>query len=119
MAVGVFMKLPGVKKAQYEQINERLFGHYPFDSSDIPDGLLMHCAGRGRGGWYVHDIWETKDQYRRFAETRLGPAVRATMGADAGEPRPDFYDIVNVVDGGLAEIVPSHRAGTTGALIGR
>ena len=66
VAVGVLMSMPGVKQEQYEQINKRLFGHYPFDSSDAPDGLLVHSAGPAPDGWYVYDIWETKDKFERF-----------------------------------------------------
>jgi hypothetical protein len=98
MAVGVLMTLPGVKQEQYEQINERLFGHYPFDASDAPDGLLVHSAGPTADGWYVYDIWETKDHFKRFGEDRLGPAVRDTFGADFEERRPDFYEIAHLVD---------------------
>jgi hypothetical protein len=34
MAVGVLMTLPGLKKEQYEQINERLFGPCPCCSAE-------------------------------------------------------------------------------------
>ena len=99
MAVGVLMSMPGVKQEQYEQINKRLFGHYPFDSSEAPDGLLVHSAGPSPDGWYVYDIWETKDKFERFGEMQLGPAVRDTIGADFDERRPDFYEIANLVPG--------------------
>ena len=66
----------------------------------------------------MHDIWATEDQHRRFAETRLGPAVRATIGDGAGRPQPEVYEIANVVDAGLAEAMPSHNVGV-GALLGK
>ncbi len=110
MAVGVLLTMPGVKREQYEQINKKLFGHYPFDSRDAPDGLLVHSAGPAPDGWYVYDIWETKDKFTRFGEKRLGPAVRDTFGAGFVEPRPDFYEIAN--------LVPGHDAGIKGALTG-
>ena len=106
MAVGVFMTMPGVKQKQYEQINKKLFGHYPFHAGDAPDGLLVHSAGPAADGWYVYDIWETKDKFNRFGEQRLGPAVRETIGASYDERRPDFYEIANLVD------VGSDHAGT-------
>lgn len=111
MAVGVLMTMPGIKQAQYEQINEKLFGHYPFDSSDAPDGLLMHSAGPAPEGWYVYDIWESKDHFKRFGEERLAPAVRDTVGADVASGRPEFYEIANLV--GVGERRP---AGLTSVL---
>ncbi len=99
MPVGVLMTMPGVKQKQYEQINKELFGHYPFESGDAPDGLIVHSAGPAPGGWWVYDIWETKDKFERFGETRLGPAVREATGADFGANQPDFYEIANLVPG--------------------
>ena len=99
MAVGVLMTMPGVKQEQYEQINKSLFGHYPFDSTDAPDGLLVHSAGPAPDGWYVYDIWETKEKFERFGKKRLDPAVRDSVGADFVARRPDFYEISNLVPG--------------------
>ncbi len=97
MAVGVLMTMPGIKQEQYEQINEKLFGHYPFDAKDAPDGLIMHSAGPSPEGWYVYDIWETKGHYTRFGKGRLEPAVRETVGSDVASGRPEFYEIANLV----------------------
>ena len=113
MAVGVLMMMPGVKQEQYEKINRKLFGHYPFDSSDAPDGLLVHSAGPTPGGWYVYDIWESKGHFRKFGEKRLGPAVRDTIGARGEESRPDFFEIANLV-----EVWSSGTADTKRALSG-
>ncbi len=109
MAVGVLITMPGIKQEQYKQINEKLFGHYPFDSSDAPDGLIMHSAGPAPGGWYVYDIWETKGHFQRFGKGRLEPAVRDTVGADIAGGAPEFYEIANLVGvGGQGQARPAN-----------
>jgi hypothetical protein len=44
--------------------------------SDPPAGLVVHVhyieAGRSR----IVDIWESEDDYQRFAQSRLGPAMQ-------------------------------------------
>ncbi len=100
MAIGVLLMMPGVRQEQYEKINKKLFGHYPFDSRDAPDGLLVHSAGPTPDGWYVYDIWESKDQFQKFGEKRLGPAVRETIGPGFEESLPDFYEIASLVEVG-------------------
>jgi hypothetical protein len=115
MPVGVLMTLPGVERKQYEQINERLFGHYPVDATDAPDGLLVHSAGPAADGWFVYDIWETKGQFERFGKERLTPAVRETLGARQDAGRPEFFKIESLVGVGLQAPVALTSAFATGS----
>jgi hypothetical protein len=92
MAVGILINMPGVTQEQYEQVTTKLFGQYPMRSEDAPDGLLMHSAGPTQDGWYVYDLWESPEQFQRFGEERVGPAMAEVVGA-GGPPQPEIYPV--------------------------
>jgi len=99
MAVGMLLAGPGVTKDSYMQLTEAMFGNHPMREDQSPDGLIMHTAGEGDQGWYVYDIWESKEHFERFLEGQLGPAVQE-LGADAGgAPTPQFFGIDTLVWG--------------------
>src|SRR4051794_13340168 len=98
MAVGVLVMLPGITQQQYEAVTKEIFGRYPADSSDAPEGLIVHSAGpAGPNAWYVYDIWNAKEDFERFAEEKIQPAMAAVMGGPPaggeGPPPPEFYEI--------------------------
>jgi hypothetical protein len=96
MAVGVLVEMPGLTKNQFEQVTEKLFGHFPMRPADAPDGLIVHSAGPSNGGWYVYDIWESSDKFRRFGTDRITPAVHAVTGKSVS-PKPQFFEIESLV----------------------
>lgn len=56
---------------------------------DPPDGLIFEWAGEIDGKWTVSSVWESRDQYDRFREERLLPAVKKVSGQDPEEgPQP-------------------------------
>jgi hypothetical protein len=99
MAVGVLLAGPAVTAETYKQLTEEMFGNFPMTKEQSPDGLIIHSAGQSDQGYYVYDIWESKEHYQRFLEGQLGPAVKA-LGADAdGAPTPQFFAIDTLVWG--------------------
>lgn len=34
----------------------------------LPDGLILHAAGRTDEGFRIIEVWESEDAWRRFAE---------------------------------------------------
>lgn len=96
MAVGVLVDMPGLTQDQFEQVTEKLFGHYPMRPGDAPDGLIVHSAGPSNGGWYVYDIWESSDKFRRFGTDRIGPAMQAVTGSGL-EAQPQFFEVESLV----------------------
>jgi hypothetical protein len=91
------MTIPGTEEKQYNRINERMFGQWPIDSSEAPGGLIVHSAGPIPEGWYVYDIWESKEDFQRFGEEQLGPAVREVLGVDIREQEPQFFEIASLL----------------------
>lgn len=99
MAVGMLLAGPGVTAESYRQLTEKMFGGFPMTTEQSPDGLIIHSAGESDQGFYVYDIWESKEHCQRFLEGQLGPAVQA-LGADAeGAPTPQFFEIDQLVWG--------------------
>ena len=95
MAVGMLLAGPGVTRESYVQVTENMFGSYPMRADQAPDGLITHSAGDSEQGWYVYDIWESRDHFQRFLDQKLGPAL-AEMGGDGDEgerPTPQFFEI--------------------------
>ena len=68
MAVGIRMKMDGVTAEQFDKLEAVVNAR-----GDHPDGLMFHASGPVDGGWGVIDFWESREQFDRFAETRIGP----------------------------------------------
>jgi hypothetical protein len=45
----------------------------------------MHSAGAAEGGWYIYDVWESKEECQRFMD---GPLQEATMAVLGDQPEP-------------------------------
>lgn len=55
---------------------------------DPPDGLVVHVMTETADGVHVVDVWESTDQFIRFRDARLLPAMGQVM-ASAGVRMPD------------------------------
>ena len=97
MAVGMLLAGEGITEDSYRQLTEAMFGTFPMPEADAPEGLLLHTAGESDQGWYVYDVWESKEHFQRFIDSKLGPAMAAS-GA-AAEPHPQFFPVATLVKG--------------------
>jgi hypothetical protein len=63
----------GLAQENYEEAVRQLSGKSRLESAaDWPvEGLLVHAAGQGAGGFRVVDVWESEDAARRFGETLM------------------------------------------------
>jgi hypothetical protein len=75
----------------YDDVTEKMFGHpAPMREDESPEGLIVHSAGQGEQGYYVYDVWESREAFERFMEEKLGPALAEVMGGpppESGAPR--------------------------------
>ena len=80
MADAVVHVLPeGIGQEQYDAVNEKLQAQ-----DNPPAGLLVHAAGQGEDGrWRIIEVWESRDQFERFNEERLTPAIAEVTGMPA------------------------------------
>ena len=55
----------------------------------------MHSAGPAEGGWYIYDIWESREAFQRFTDEQVQAAVREVMGDQPPPPgsEPQFFEI--------------------------
>jgi hypothetical protein len=79
--------------ANYDAINDRIPGP--------PEGLIVHTAGFGEDGTFrIYDVWESKEHFQRFVESKLGPAMEASGGeAAGGQLEPQFFPVEVLVKG--------------------
>jgi len=86
MAVGLRLMFSGGTQEQYDAVHQ-----YIGVDDDPPEGLIFHVAGPVEGGWGIAEVWESRDHFDRFRESRLGPAI-AELGARAPQAPPDITE---------------------------
>ena len=72
MAVGLRIKLPGVKAEEFDRVDAAIDVR-----GNHPDGLIFSASGPVEDGWRVIDVWESRAHFDAFAAERIGPAVAA------------------------------------------
>src|SRR5258708_21191787 len=97
MAVGILLAGEGITAESYKQLTEAMFGSYPMPEDKAPEGLILHTAGASDQGWYIYDVWDSKEHFQRFVENQLGPAMAASGGG--AQPQPQFFGIETLVNG--------------------
>jgi hypothetical protein len=99
MAVAMLQMADMFTKEIYDQVSEKMFGHTDMRPEEAPEGLILHSAGQGDRGWYVYDIWESREAFERFSDEKLMPAIKEVMGDVQPPPEaaPQFYDVQVVV----------------------
>jgi hypothetical protein len=70
MSVVLMLEMPGMTPEVYEAINERI--GFP---GSAPEGLLAHIAAVEEAGMRVADVWESEQQFERFLQDELLPAM--------------------------------------------
>ncbi len=90
MAVAVVLEFEGGTLEQYDRVME-LMGLAPGD--DLPEGGVFHWVTQTDDGIRVTDVWETREQFERFAAEQIGP-----YSQQAGIPNPPqivYHDVHN------------------------
>jgi hypothetical protein len=95
MAVAVELTFAGGTTDQYDQIIKKM-GFVP-GGKGAPGGLF-HWVTKTADGMRVVDVWETKEQFERFAQEKIGP-----ISAEVGIPAPPtitFHEVHNYLTAG-------------------
>ncbi len=95
MPVAVEMNFSGATIDQYDQILQKM-GLTPGGST--PPGAISHWVAKTDDGVRVVDVWETREQFDRFAQEQIGPYSKE-VGLE-GEPEMRFYDVHNYLTAG-------------------
>ncbi len=83
MAVVMYMEWDGVTPDQYDEARSTVDWE-----GDVPQGAMLHVPWFVDDGLRVTDVWESGEDFQRFVESRLMPAVQE-IGIE-GEPRVDI-----------------------------
>jgi hypothetical protein len=95
MAVAVLQMNPQGTKQQYDEVSEVMFPGGVMQN--LPEGLIIHTAGPAEGGWYVYDVWESKEAFERFHQEKLGPAISKVVGEAAASAEPQYFEIESLI----------------------
>ena len=86
MPEAVWLEFPkGLDAALYDQVNDRVN-----PPGSPPPGLIFQSAGPSPdGGWRIVDVWDSRETFDRFLESRVMPAFSDIVGPEAlaqGDP---------------------------------
>jgi len=105
MAVAFKMKFEGATLEQYDRVME-LMGLDQGDTS--PDGAIFHWVAATDDGIVVMDVWETDEQFNKFAEEQIGPYTQQ-VGIPA-PPKVTRFEVHNTLVGDAAAAQPGSFA---------
>jgi len=89
MAVAIVLDFKGSTLDQYDQVIEKM-GLTPGGGG--PKGALFHWVTKTDDGFRVVDVWESREQFDKFAEEQIGPySQEVGMGA----PDVHYHDVHN------------------------
>ena len=95
MAIGVQQDFRGATLAQYDEVIGKM-GFRP--GGPGAPGAIFHWVAKTEDGIRVVDVWESREQFEKFAAAKIGP-----MTAQAGVPAPPkvtFFEIHNTLTKG-------------------
>lgn len=97
MAIAVKVTFEG-EGATLENYHEsvKILGGTPGGPHPDP-GCLFHWVTEIDGGVRVTDVWQTKEQFEKFAQEKIRPA---TQQVGVPEPQIKFIDVANFMTAG-------------------
>src|SRR5829696_10491031 len=113
MAVAILSEVPEGSFAMYEAVTEKLGGR-----GVLAPGQLIHVVGPLEGGGLrVFDVWESVEDFRRFNEQELYPAVVEVAGGAISPPRRAYFEVMDLVTADSPGALPLTTE-SSGALAG-
>jgi len=88
--IGMTVEIPGMTADIYQQVMANL----NWGQDEDPPGFIAHYACEKPDGLFIFDIWETAEDWQRFAEGRLGAAIAAAAGEGGPQPEPRFFPLI-------------------------
>ncbi|MDI2124696.1 hypothetical protein [Yinghuangia seranimata] len=98
MAIAAVFQIPGMTQEQYDKSADAVTGGRGAvkNPSDWPvPGLISHTAGPTPDGWFVVDVWESEEAFRRFGEIIV--PILNNLGVPNAEPK--VYPVHAMVKG--------------------
>jgi hypothetical protein len=94
MAVAVEMDFKGATLEQYDEVLKLM--SLDDGSRELPEGGIFHWAAKTDDGIKVVDVWETKEQFEKFAQDEIGP-YSEQVGIPA-PPEITFREVHNLLE---------------------
>jgi hypothetical protein len=85
MATVMVMKWPSISRDDYERAREAVNWE-----GDTPEGAIFHVSWF-EDGLRVIDVWDSEDDFNRFANERLMPKLQE-LGIGSDQPDVEFHD---------------------------
>jgi hypothetical protein len=85
------MDFDGGTLEEYDEVMQRM--GLDAEGAEMPAGGLFHWVTKTDAGIRVTDVWETQEQFDRFAAEQIGPITQA-VGVP-GPPKVSFYPVHN------------------------
>ncbi|HYZ79271.1 MAG TPA: hypothetical protein VE596_18040 [Gaiellaceae bacterium] len=85
MATVMQMTWPEITRDDYERAREAVRWE-----DDVPQGAILHVSWF-EDGLRVIDVWESEDDFNRFANDRLMPKLQE-LGIGSNQPDVRFHD---------------------------
>ena len=95
MAVAVQLDFRGGTLEQYDEVIQKM-GFMTRGAG--PAGLLFHWATKTADGIRVVDVWESREQFEKFGQEKIGP-ITAEVGVP-GPPQTTFLEVHNYLTAG-------------------
>jgi hypothetical protein len=97
MATVVIADNSKIDAERFEQVTQKLrqSGDFP------PAGLIFQVAGPGELGWRVISVWNSRDDFERFASERLAPTW-SEFGFTRDDVNFTIYEAHSFVAGDLS-----------------
>lgn len=95
MAIAAILDFNGATLDQYDQVIEKM-GFTP-GGKGAPGGLF-HWVAATDDGIRVVDVWETREQFERFADEQIGPYTQEV--GIPGPPEVTVYEVHNHLTAG-------------------
>ena len=95
MAVAVVMDFAGATLDQYDQVIQKMGLK---QGGAMPNGGISHWVTATGDGIRVTDVWESREQFERFAQEQIGPFTREA--GIAAPPQMTFYEVHNYLTSG-------------------
>ena len=90
MPVGMTVEIPSMTADIYQQVMSNM----NWENEPVPDGFIAHYSCEKPDGLFVFDVWESAEDWQRFAEGRLGAAIAAATGGQGPQPEPRFFPLI-------------------------
>jgi hypothetical protein len=97
MAVAIEMTFRGATLDMYDQVIQKMG---LVRGGPLPPGGISHWVAQTDDAIRVVDVWETREQFDRFAQEQIGPYSQ--QAGFPGPPETTYHEVHNTLGGATA-----------------